>query len=235
MLDTRSKLIAVLIVSLAACSATTSSRNIRTGGLVALIDVTSEHEGQASVKTSLVVGGANSNTYVMLEGGDRLSAAAGSEHKDMNATSAGEYEAKFATSGGEIVVKLARDVDKSAPNSKGTLPPPFEITNSFDDKPISREKQTVTLTWAPKEGGADVAIHLSGDCILDQDFSVGGDPGSYTIDKGTLTAWKGQELQACNVAVVVTRTVKGTTDPELGSDSHFLLHQLRDARFVSGP
>lgn len=217
------------------CSATTSSRNIRTGGLVALIDVTSERDGQSTVKTDLVVGGTHSNTYVVLEGGDRLTAHNGKEHQDMNATSAGEYEAKLPTSGGEFEVKLARDVDKAAPNNKGKMPPPFEITSQLGDKPISRANAAVTLAWDPKESGADVTIHLSGDCILDQDFTVGGDPGSYTVPAGTLTAWSGQEKQACNVAAVITRTVAGTTDPTFDSDSRFQLHQVRQARFVSGP
>jgi hypothetical protein len=217
------------------CSATTSSRNIRTAGLVALIDVTSKAEGQSTVKTSLVVGGANSNTYVVLEGGDRLGADAGGQHQDMNAVSSGEYEAKFATSGGEFVVGLTRDVDAPAPANKGTLPPPFEITSQFDDNPLSRAKADVTLTWSPTESGADVAIHLSGDCILDQDFKVGGDPGTFTIERGKITAWEAQKKEACNIAVVITRTVSGTTDPAFDSDSRFRLHQVREARFVSGP
>lgn len=226
-----------LVLGMAAigCSATTSSRNIRTAGMVALVDVTSEQEGQSKVHSSIVIGGANSNTYVVLEGGDRMYAEAGGQHEDMNAVSDGEYEAKFATSGGEFVVGLTRDQDPPAPNNKGTMPPPFNITSQFDDTPKSRAKDDVTLTWDPSGSGTDVAIHLSGDCILDVDFSVGGDPGTYTIEKKKIVAWESQKKEKCNVIAAITRTANGTTDPALDSDSRFRLHQVRTVRFVSGP
>ena len=222
-------------VLLAACGATTSSRYIRTAGVVALIDVSSSAEGQSSAKTSLVVGGASSNTSVVLEGGDRLFAEAGGQKQEMNAVGKGDYEAKFGTSGGEFTIGLERDVDAPARTNKGTLPPPFEVTSQFGDQPLSRKKDEVTLTWAPGDSGADVAIALSGDCILDVDFKVGGDPGTFVIPRGKIEAWKSQEKENCNVTAVITRTTKGTTDPALDSDSRFLLHQVREARFVSGP
>jgi hypothetical protein len=235
-MDRERSMICALLASLAiGCTATTSSRNIRTAGLVALIDVTSKQEGQSSVKTNLVVGGANSNTYVVLEGGDRLYAEAGGQHQDMNAVSNGEYEAKLATSGGEFTVGLTRDVDAAATNNKGTLPPPFEITSDLGSTPISRKKGDVTLTWSPSGTDGEVAIHISGDCILDADFTVGGDPGTYTIEHGKITAWESQKNEKCNVTAVITRTSTGTTDPAFDSDSRFRLHQVREARFVSGP
>jgi hypothetical protein len=217
------------------CSATTSSRNIRTAGLVALVDVTSKQEGQATVHTKLVVGGANSNTYVVLEGGDRLYTEAGGQHQDMNAVSNGEYEAQVPTSGGEFTVGLNRDVDAPATNNKGTLPPAFEVTSDLGSAPISRKKTDVTLTWAPGDSGADMSVHLSGDCILDADFSVGGDPGTFTIPHDKIQAWESQKKEACNVTATITRTGSGTTDPAFDRDSRFKLHQLREARFVSGP
>jgi hypothetical protein len=216
------------------CGATTSSRNIRTAGLVALIDVTSERAGESNVTTSLVVGGANSNTHVVLEGGDHLVASIGKKHQTMQAVSDGDYEAKFDTNGDEVEVKLGRDVDKSASHNKGKLPPPFEITSDYGQKPVSR-KHSLTVEWSPSEGGADVNIHISGDCILDQDFDVGGDPGKYVVPAKKIEAWKAQEKQACNATIVVTRTTKGETDRELDSDSRFLLHQVRSTSFVSGP
>src|SRR5262249_21504771 len=137
---TRALLVTAAVTALSsACGATTSSRNIRTPGIVALIDVSSSQEGQSTVHTELVVGGANSNTSVVLEGGDRLSAQAGDQTQDMNAVGKGDYEAKFGTSGGEFSVSLARDVDAPAPNNKGTMPPPFEITSQFGDQPLSRK------------------------------------------------------------------------------------------------
>jgi hypothetical protein len=217
-----------------ACSATTSSTNIRTAGMVALIDVTSEREGSSVVTTSIVVGGQNSNTHVVLEGKDHLVAVAGKDHKPMQAVGTGDYEAKFDASTGEFEVRLGRDGDKAAHDNKGTMPPPFEIISKFDQKPISR-KSKIVLEWSPVEGGAEVTIHVSGDCILDQDFNVGGDPGRYEIPGKTIEAWESKKKEACNVSAVITRTTRGSTDKELDSDSRFLLHQVRTATFVSGP
>ena len=121
----------VLTSATVGCTATTSSRHIRTGGVVARIDVTSEREGRSVVEADLVIGGQGSNTYMVLEGGDRLVATAGGNERTMDATSDGEYEAKFKVSEGDFVVKLEREVDDPAPDNRGTLPPPFEISSDF--------------------------------------------------------------------------------------------------------
>jgi len=218
-----------------ACSATTSSRNIRTAGLVALVDVTAHDDQHATVSTSMVIGGANSNTYVVLEGGDRLYAETNGDKREMNATSDGEYEAKFDRAEGEYVVSLARDVDAAAPKSSGTLPPPFQITSDFGDAPLSRKNDSVTFTWTPGNSGADVEISLEGDCILSQHYTVGGDPGSFTIEPHKIEAWKSEKKKSCNVAVEIIQTTRGTTDPAFDSDSRFTLRQVRTTRFVSGP
>jgi hypothetical protein len=232
----RSLCLIVTLSSLAAvgCSATTSSRNIRTAGMVAQIDVTSQSAGQSTVDVDLVIGGSSSNTYVVLEGGDTFKATAGGEAKVMQATSDGEYEAKFPVSEGEFVVSLERDEDDPAPASKGVLPPPFEITSDFGADPISRT-EPITLTWTPANTDATVLIELEGDCIISERFKVGGDPGTFTIAADEYKAWKSKKDETCNVVATITRTTQGVTDPALDSDSHFRLHQVRTTRFVSGP
>jgi hypothetical protein len=231
----RNMLIYAVITLLGGCSATTSSRNIRTAGLVALIDVVAKRSDQSTVTADVVVGGEHSNTYVILEGGDRLFAENGSERHEMNAVSKGTYEAKFAKADGEVVVSLVRDVDTPAPKSSGTMPAPFEITSTFDATARSREKDAITITWSPGQTDAQVTIGLDGDCIHSEEFAVGGDPGTFTIEAGKLTAWKSQKNEACSVAVQVVQAKKGSTDPALDSDSRFTLRQIRESSFVSGP
>lgn len=228
---------ALVVVALlgAACSATTSSRNIRTAGLVALVDVTAADDRHAVVSTQMVIGGANSNTYVVLEGGDRLFAETNGEKREMNATSDGEYEAKFDRAEGEYLVSLDRDVDAAAPKSSGTLPPPFQITSEFGDEPKSRKNDSVTLTWTPGNSGADVSVSIEGDCIHSEDWKVGGDPGMFTIEPRKIEAWKSDKKKKCNVAVEIVHVTRGTVDPAFDSDSRFELRQVRRTRFVSGP
>jgi hypothetical protein len=182
----------------------------------------------------LVIGGASSNTYVVLEGGDSFEATADGDKRVMQATSDGEYEAKFPVSEGEFVVSLQRDEDEPAPNSKSMLPPPFEITSQFGADPIPRDKP-VTLTWSPANTDATVQIELDGDCIITERFKVGGDPGTFTIAPGDYRAWKSKKGETCNVVATISRTTLGSTDPTLDSDSRFRLHQIRTTRWVSSP
>jgi hypothetical protein len=226
--------VAVTLFS-SACSATTSSRNIRTAGLVALVDVTAHDDSHATVSTALVIGGASSNTYVVLEGGDRLYAETNGDKREMNATSDGEYEAKFDRAEGEYTVSLTRDVDATAPKSSGTLPPPFQITSEFGDDPKSRKNDDVSFTWTPGSSGSDVEISIEGDCIHSETYKVGGDPGNFTIEKRKIEAWSSDKKKNCNVAVEIIHTTHGSTDPAFDTDSRFELRQVRKTRFVSGP
>jgi hypothetical protein len=219
------------------CSATASSHTIRTRSLVALIDITAERSDQAVVSADVVVGGPHSNRHVVLEGGDRLIAARGDEGHAMQSVGNGTYEARFAHVDGEFVVALLRGQgsDAAAPRSVGELPAAFEITSAYGDQPVSRTKDTLTLSWAPAGVNADVTIELEGDCIHSQEFQVPSDTGSFSIEPGKLVAWKSQELDTCGVALRVVRTRKGQPDPGLDSDSSVVLRQIRTTRFVSGP
>lgn len=217
------------------CGATASSTNIRTAGLVALIDITAERPDQTVVSADMVVGGRHSNTHVVLEGGDQLIASCEDEQHEMSSVGNGSYAARFARSDGEFVVGLVRDTDEGAPRSVGALPAPFEITSMFGDTPISRANDALTVTWTPAGTDASVSIELEGDCIHSQDIEIGGDPGSYTLDPGKITAWKSQEKDSCNVALRVVQTKHGQPDPALGADSSVVLRQIRATRFVSAP
>ncbi len=215
------------------CTANTSSRNIRTAGMVALIDVSSASPGQSTVGMKLVVGGANSNTYVVLEQGDSVSATAGGQTQAMQAVSAGEYEVRFPTAEGEFVVTLVRTADQEQLVSSGTMPPPFEITSTFPAAAIPRS-EPVTVEWAPGGSQAQVSVEVNGDCIIRDTFTTG-DTGSFTLPAGKLRAWKSKADQDCKVDLSVTRTTTGQTAAGFDSDSRFLLHQVRSTHFVSGP
>ena len=94
--------------TLSACGATTSSKNIRTAALVALIDITCERPDQTVVSADMVVGGRHSNTHVVLEDGDHLVASCEGERHEMSSVDNGSYAAQFARSDGEFVVSLRR-------------------------------------------------------------------------------------------------------------------------------
>jgi hypothetical protein len=220
---------------LAACAATTSSKNVRTAALVALIDITSERPDQTVVSANMVVGGRDSNTHVVLEDGDQLVATCQGEKLEMSSVGNGSYAARFARSDGEFVIGLERTADKPAPRNVGNMPASFEITSLFGDTAFSRANDALTVTWTP--GGTDsvVSIELEGDCIHSTVLEAGKDPGTFTIEAGKVTAWKSQEKESCNVALRVVQTKHGEPDPALGADSSVVLRQIRATRFVSAP
>jgi hypothetical protein len=224
------------LVVLAGCSTTMSSREVHTSGLAALIDITAERD-QAVVSADVVVDGKGqrNNTHVALEDGDQLVASCGTEQQAMLSLGNGSYEARFPRGDGEFVVSLLRTADLPALRSVGALPVPFEITSSFGDRPLSRANDLLTVLWAPSGSDAEVTVELESDCVHSEEFQVTGDPGSFVIEPGRITAWNNQKDETCNVALRVVRTRKGVPDPRLGSDSSVVLRQIRNALFISAP
>jgi hypothetical protein len=225
----------VAAVSCGACSATMSSSEVRTSGLIALIDVTAERNDAALVSADVMVGGERDTTRVVLEDGDQLFAEVAGDKREMSSVGNGSYQAEFPRCAGEFVVSLSRSDDRAAPRSVGSMPPAIELASSFGERSLSRAKDDVTLSWSPSGSDSDVSIELEGDCVRDEQLRVEGDPGRYVIPAGTISAWHMQEKETCNVALRLVLTRKGTTDPALSSDSSFQLRQVRATRIVSAP
>ncbi|WP_434042194.1 MULTISPECIES: hypothetical protein [Sorangium] len=220
---------------LAGCTETLDSKQIRTGGISATLEATAESASSTSLKATLKVGGDESNTYVILSGGDRISAAADGEEVEMSAQGSGVYEAHFDVGAGdtEFTVSLDREDDDDAPDNAGTLPDPFDLEELPGD-PVPRDEE-ITITWSPSGSGDDMVIEVNGDCIFRERIDVGGDPGTYTIAAGELEPTRSQDPESCDVDVVVSRTRKGTTDNVLDPESSFELSQVRTGRFTSAP
>jgi hypothetical protein len=225
---------------LAGCKETTSSENIRTRGIAMLTEVTARSDSHARVRTELVVGGDESNTYVILEGGDQLVAMAGDEEQVMEAVSDGIYETVFeiGEGGTPFMVMLEREGDDDAPDNEGTLPEPFEITSDFGDTPVSRADDSMEITWEPsgEDDDMDIAFEdVDESCIYNHDDDIPGDPGSYLVEPATLDSTDSDDPETCDVEVTITRTRDGSTDSALDGESSFVLRQVRRFTFVSDP
>jgi len=98
---------------------TTSSKNIKTGGIAALIDVYADNDTTARVHVELRIAGSSSNAYVILEGQDKLIASAGDESKTLEGVSSGVYEGTFSGVGEdtEFTVTLDRPEQMNAMNT----------------------------------------------------------------------------------------------------------------------
>lgn len=227
----------VCLIGLAAlgCSKeTTSSANIKTGGIAALIDVYADTDATATVRVKLVVGGSSSNTYVALEGGDTLTATAGGKSKPLTTSDTGIYEAAFSgvAADTEFQVTLDRPDDTTATGNSGTLPPPFTL-----DKPavnLSRLADDLEVSWAPADSGDGMQLNVDGTCIFSYDHSLS-DTGTFTIVKGTLESTGGDKPETCDLDLQLQRDRAGVVDAKFDPESWFRLHQRRSTSFTSKP
>jgi len=227
---------ALCMVSMAAmgCSKeTTSSSNIKTGGIAALIDVYADSDTSATVHVKLVVGGSSSNTYVDLEGNDRLTATAAGKTKTLTVVDTGIYEASFSGVGEdtEFAVTLERPDDETASDNSGTLPAPYSLSAPPDD--LSRKDDDLDISWDPPSDDS-MELAFDGDCIFPFKKGVP-DEGSYTLRKDSLDSTGGDNPEACDIKLMADRKRDGSADRKFDPESHFVLHQRRSTRFTSKP
>jgi len=214
---------------------TTSSSNIKTPGIAALMDVYADTDTTATVHVELRVGGSSSNTYVGLDNGDQLIATAGDQTKTLTTTDdVGVYEAKFTGVTAETAfnVVFERPHDTTASNNSGTLPPPFALDKPTDG--LSRKDDALEVTWSPGSDD-DMALHFDGDCIFPDKKNPPDDSGSFTLPKGSLDSTGGDMPEECKVTLKAQRSRSGTADDQFDDESYFSLHQRRSTSFVSAP
>jgi hypothetical protein len=215
---------------------TTSSSNIKTPGIAALIDVYADTDTTAKVHVELKVGGSSSNTYVGLDNGDQLIATAGDQTKTLTTTDdVGVYEASFSGVAAETAFSVVfdRPHDTTAANNSGALPPPFTLDKPKDN--LSRKDDELEVTWAPSGSDDGMDFSFDGDCIFPDTESPLSDSGSLILAKGTLESTGGDMPKACKLTLDVQRSRSGSADDEFDSESYFRLHQRRSTTFISAP
>lgn len=222
------------LTAMACSKETTSSSNIRTGGIAALIDVYADTDETATVRVKLVVGGSDSNTYVDLATGDRLLATAGDDEQELEEVDPGIYEAEFSGVGEdtEFQVTLEREDDETASANSGLLPAPFALEEPESN--LSRAEDDLEVTWAPAETGDPMTLNFDGDCIFDHD-AESSDTGNYVVEAGKLDSTGGDDPETCDIKLTVERTRQGVADSKFDRESWFKLHQRRATTFTSKP
>ena len=214
---------------------TTSSNNIKTGGIAALIDVYADTATKATVHVELKVGGSSSNTYIGLDSGDQLIATAGDQEKTLTtADGVGRYEAVFSGVAADTLftVVLERPHDTTAADNSGTLPAPFDLDKPKDD--LSRKDDALDVTWSPSGSDDGMDFDFDGSCIFPYSKSPS-DSGSFTVAKGTFESTGGDKPEACKLTLEAQRSRSGSADAAFDSESYFRLHQRRSTSFTSAP
>ena len=185
-------------------------------------DFVASSDGSTTHTTAtLRTGGATSNTFVNLEGDDVLSVTADGLTQEMTEGYLGDiyvYDADFDLSAAdtEFVFSLERTIDAGAPDSRCTLPEPFDLTLPEDGETYSRELDDLTVTWTPAGEQDLVRVTVSGDCMWDEVVDVEGDPGTVVIPAGTLLSLDEDNPAACDATVTVQRRRPGTLDAGFG-------------------
>lgn len=227
-------------LSLLACKETTSSCNVRTAGIAMVTVVTATSESNVRVRTELLVGGDESNTYAVLDGCDELFAEADGKRKQMSTVSDGVYEAQFdkGEEGTEYRVILEREQDETAGNNIGTLPAPFDVISDFGNDEISRADDPLDVAWDPADSDDDMKLEIDDDaegCIYDKDIKIPGDTGSYTVRAGTIESTGGDDPETCDLTGRLIRSREGAQDAALDSESSMELRQIRSFKWTSTP
>lgn len=231
----------ILIVSgaVAGCTQeeTLSSENIKTAGIAAVIVATAWADNASSVEATLLAGGDESNTFIILDNGDRMYAEVNGDKKTMTAESEGVYVAEFGTGAGGTAYKvgLERPDGDNAENSTGSLPEPF----SFVDVPttaLSRATEDLVIKWNNGSSGS-MELEVDGDCIYKETFTIASGSTEYTIGAGELesTGVKPEDQKSCDIELTMTREVGGSADAAFDNESSFKLRQKRRITIPSAP
>ncbi|HEY3235681.1 MAG TPA: hypothetical protein VGJ84_13270, partial [Polyangiaceae bacterium] len=219
---------------LMACQ-TTNSSDLKTSGIDAEMSVTATSQTASKVEVTMYPGGDNDpfNT-VKLSGGDQLFATAGGVKKQLVGGPTYSNTFEVGAKDAEFVVSLDRTSDTDAPNSKGTLPAPFDL--GALSKTSFLRTEPVTITWSPSGTADTMYMVVQGDCIMGgTSISITGDPGTATLPANKLQPVDSQMPGTCTAKVTLKRGRPGVADPALVRDSSMTLYQLREQSFTTTP
>ena len=240
---TRSTLVGpLLVLGLLGCESIEST-DLLTSGVYADIEATADGSGSTAVKVNLKAGPA-SNTFLDLTGDDKLNATQSDVVKELTRHNNGFdyiwYENSFDTDaeGSNFTVAFERSIDDGAPNSSVSLPAPFSITSPTADDTLSRDGGALTITWEPSGSENDMEISISGDCVTLFTEDLSGDPGTFTLNAGTLSDSNSSDDDDgtnCPLTILVKRKKGGTLDPSYGEGGKISGIQKRSIEIMSTP
>ena len=229
---------AALALSVSACAESVESNDVLTDGIYAILRAVATADG-TRVTATLLVGGGGSNTYVRLTAGDALTATADGETRTLTPQNLGDiyqYNTELAanTVDTEVVFSFERMIDDGAPDSRCTVPAPFEITGPADGAAVSRADSDLVITWTPSLEDDTLELEIEGLCIQGLLATLDDATGSYTIPAGMIVS-PSDPPEACEATIKLSRQRSGTLDPAFGEGGRVTCSQLRETSFRSDP
>lgn len=137
------------------------------------VGVTAENLGRGGLLYAVISG---PDGRIALAGGDALVCTVDGIsfplHGHMEADGPA-YGAELGDKHGPVVCDLIRPQDRGSPGLGVSMPPPFDLANDASASPD-------TVTWQPADGGYDMDVSITGDCIVPVDEQLTVD-GSFTV------------------------------------------------------
>lgn len=222
----------VLLSPLVAC-ASVESKDTLTDGLFAELTAIADGTGATRAQATLKVGGSTSNTYVELVQDDVLTVTAGELTETLLVTSIGDFFTYIAdldvdAADTPLAFAFTRSVDAGAPESTASLPSPFTVTGPNADAVFAHGADPLVVTWGDAGSTDAMQVKVSGDCIFDHVVAVEGDPGTVTIEPGTLRPIDEETPGACAAKVMVERRRDGALDAGFGEGGVIYAAQSRE-------
>ena len=215
------------------------SQNLKTSGIRAFLSATGTGSGSAVASAEFQVDD-SALAWVELKNGDQVTATTAGQTlalEESDVLGVVSYARTFDGAGGEgttFTLSLARASNTSAPNTVVTLPAPFNVTAPTGASlSYSRANDDIVVTY-DNSGLADaMSFTLDGPCINPVTQAITGDPGTFTVPKGTIAQLSSASTN-CPVTLTVLRTRAGTLDSAYAGGSAYGA-QARMVGFTSTP
>jgi len=184
-----------------------NSCNLRTAGIYCTFRV-AEENGQATATAVFSVGNAAGTELTLGDCGDNIA---------VNGTPLQERRGLFVYYEGLVDVADTYEFvftrqDEGPYTCLVSPPPPVAITAPAEGTPLTR-KEAFDIQWDNNYAeSAGIGLVIAGPCITGIVRPIG-DNGLYTINASELQA--SPETAACDVNILLTRTVSGKMDPGL--------------------
>lgn len=216
------------------------SDSVLTSGVYAQMTVEAEGNGKSDVTVFLKVGGGLSNSFLDLVDGDELTASADGEDVTLEKVSFSNmrsYEGTLNTDneGTDFTIAFSRELDDGAPNSKVSMPAPFDITGPTEGTSFSRSQDDIPLEWSDAGTSDGMSWGVEGDCVLPNSGDILSDPGSFSISAGEIESDPSEEGESCEATITIVRNRYGDIDEAYGEGGLINAIQIREVTLTLTP
>jgi len=216
------------------------SEDIRTSGLHATIEVTSDDDNRSEISVILRVGNSSSNTFLTLTSDDTITALLNDSLSQLVDIKDGrQYRTSFNSTGAGLDtasyrISFTRPNDDDAPNSTVTMPAGLTGLTSNPATTFSRGTEVLTLSWNATATNNSIPISITGDCIENTSVTVQSSTGVFAINPTTITSDSTPE-ENCEVTVISEESRSGTIDPAYGEGGVISAKRITSMTLTSTP